>query len=408
MVSEALQLSFTLGSRNVLRNPRRSILTMLAIAVGLLGALALAALSRGVSTQVIEDAINNLTGHIQIHAPGYLDDPVLERSFTVPPDIEEVLARPEIEAYSLRIRLPGVVRSERESAGVTLVGVSAGEIGTSFYGTLPMEGEWITSPTATGVVLGRALAEQLQTERGKRVVLMTENRNNSIADRGFPVVGLFRAELEATEKAYAFVGRETLSRLVGVSGSISEIAIRLKRKEDTAPLTRALQKKYPELDVQPWTTLEPLAVAMSQIQEGFLTIWYLIVVVAISFGLVNTLFMSVMERIRELGLFQALGMKPRLILAQVFMESLVLLVAGTILGNLIAWGLLVYFDGGIDISQFARGAQMTGIGSILPLRLTMGDIVFANLMIVILTLAACLYPAQKAAKLAPIEALRTT
>lgn len=402
-----LSLLATLAWRNLWRHARRTVLILFALALGVWSMVALAALSRGSLEQQLEKSIRNLTGHVQIHAPGYRDDPVIEH--TLPPPTRALLLaleRGDVTAWATRVRVPAVITSERESAGVILVGIDPkAERGLSFIPKAVTEGRYLESPDDTGLLLGRKLAERLETELGRRVVVMSQDVNNEIADRGFRVVGIFDGEPEAMETTYAFVGRETAQRLLRMGEEISELALMAPDRNNLTSLRRRLEAAAPQLDIQPWTTVEPLLVLTEKITNVILVIWYAIVFVAMSFGLVNTLLMAIFERTREFGLFQALGMPPRQILGQVLIEALILLALALIGGNLLAWATIAALKDGLDLSAFAEGMEMVGVSPVIYPALAATDILSANLVVIILGVAASLYPAWRASRYVPVEAI---
>jgi ABC-type lipoprotein release transport system permease subunit len=128
----------------------------------------------------------------------------------------------------------------------------------------------------------------------------------------------------------------------------------------------------------------------------------------LSFGLVNTLVMAVFERVREIGLMQALGMRPALILLQILLESLYLLCLGLLLGNLLALVTITPLESGIDVSGVAQGMEMMGMGSTLYPVLAIRDMAMSTAVVVILGLLASLGPAWRAARLDPVAALNKT
>ena len=166
-----------------------------------------------------------------------------------------------------------------------------------------------------------------------------------------------------------------------------------------------MQRIFPKSDVQPWTVLEPLAVAVTKIQNGFLFLWSLIVLVTIAFGLVNTLFMAIFERTRELGLFQALGMKPSWILTQIVIESALLLLIGGMIGNALAFGTVAFFSDGIDLSRFAAGTSQFQISRMLFPVILFRDWIIANTVILFISLLSAFYPAKRASQISVLEAL---
>ena len=134
-------------------------------------------------------------------------------------------------------------------------------------------------------------------------------------------------------------------------------------------------------------------------------IWYLIVFLAMAFGIINTLLMAVFERTREFGLFQALGQKPRFILFQVWLEAILMILVGLIFGNLLSWLSVMATGEGIDVSVFARGMEMLNMSNIIPFVITMDDLIVANVTVALLGMLTGLYPAWRASRLVPADAL---
>ncbi len=402
-----MKLLIILAWRNLWRYPRRTAIILIAIAIGVWSMLGNAAILRGMMEQQVTDAIHNLVGHISIHAPGYRNDPVINHSMPAPDgNLLKLLNEKSVKAWAARVRVPAVVNSERESMGVTLVGIDpAQEQGLSFIADSVREGRYLKGIDDKGIILGRKLAERLETRLGKRVVLMSQDLSNEIAERGFRVVGIFDATMEDIETQFVFAGSQTARKMLGMSDNFSELAMLSTDHEKLDGLLRDLRVAAPELDIQPWHVMEPLVKVMLNASEGVLFIWYFVVFIAIAFGLVNTLLMAVFERTREIGLFQALGMKPRWIVGQVMFESLFLLAIGLIVGNLMGWATLILTADGIDFSRYAAGYQMAGFSSMIYPVLNTSDIMSANALIIGLGLLASLYPAWRASRYVPVEAI---
>lgn len=396
-----------LAWRNIWRQHRRSLILITAITLGVFAMVALAALARGSMEAQLHAAINNLTGHIQLHHAAYRDDPVIEHGIAPPSgELLKLLDGPEVEQWSPRIALPAVISSERESAGITLVGIDPGkERELSFIGSGVREGRYLQGVEDCGLLLGRKLADRLETRLGKRVVVMSQGADGELADRGFRVVGIFDAEMQQSETAYLFVGLKTAQKMLRIDNQISEIALRSDSHEGLEPLLSQLRSVSPDLEALDWQELQPMMKLMAGMIDAILVIWFVVVFLAMSFGLVNTLLMAVFERTREIGLLQALGMRPGLILLQVLIESLLLLSIGLLLGNGLAGLYIVWVGDGIDLSAFAEGMEMIGYAPVLYPSVRISDVVTANLLVVVLGILASLYPAWHAARTVPIEAI---
>lgn len=401
-----LPLLTTLAWRNLWRHTRRTAVMLFALALGVWSMVTLASLVRGSMEQQITKEILNLTGHAQVHARAYRDDPAVAHRFRPAPALEQALRQSPISAWSARVRVPAVVSSERESAGVMLVGIDpAGERGLSFIPQAVTTGRYLDSPDDPGLLLGRKLAEQLETALGRRVVLMSQDAGDQIADRGFRVVGIFDADPQAMETGYVFIGRGIAQRMLKIGAEVSEIAVMTPDRKRPQAAVAGLRAAAGDLDVAPWTEVQPLLVLTEKINNVVLLIWFAVVFAAMAFGLVNTLLMAVFERTREFGLFQALGMPPRYILGQVLIESLMLLVVGLVLGNAAAWATVASLKGGIDLSAFAEGLEMVGVSPVIYPALAGSDMAAANIIVMTLGVLASLYPAWRASRYVPVEAI---
>ena len=408
---EALRapLLLTLAWRNLWRHKRRTAIMLFALALGIWSMVVMAALIRGSMEQHIKKEILNLNGHVQIHAPEYRDDPAVDHRFTPSAALVQALAQKPMVAASARIRVPAVVSSERESAGVMLVGIDPErERGLSFISTAITSGQYLASTDDPGLLLGRKLAERLETALGRRVVLMSQDANNQIGNRGFRVVGIFDADPKAMETGYVFISLNAAQTMLKIGNSISEIAVMARDRNQLEDEVQALRAAAPELDVAPWTEVQPLLVLTEKVNNVVLLIWFAVVFAAMAFGLINTLLMAVFERTREFGLFQALGMPPRFIIGQVLIESLMLLMLALVLGNLASWASVASLSGGIDLSAFSQGLELVGVSPVIYPALAAGDVSAANIIVVVLGVLASLYPAWRASRYVPVDAITRT
>jgi ABC-type lipoprotein release transport system permease subunit len=139
--------------------------------------------------------------------------------------------------------------------------------------------------------------------------------------------------------------------------------------------------------------------------DGFILVWFSIIFVALSFGLINTLLMAVFERTREIGLIQALGMPPGNILFMVLIESLIMLLIGLLAGNLLSWLTIVPIRDGIDISGVAQGLEWAGMSSTLLPAVKTADVLLANAIVLVLGVGASLFPAWRASRKVPVETI---
>ena len=369
---------------------------------------------RGIGVGMIKNGIATLTGHMQIHYKGYRNDPAIENSIPDPMFVEKTLRQilPQDVLWSFRVRVNAVASNARHSTGITMVGIDPiSEAKISFIGTSVSKGQYLNSDETNGIVIGEALLEKLDTKLGRKLVLMSQDTGREIASRAFRIVGIFKAEMEATEKQYVFVNRTVSQKMLKLGDRISEISILLPGKPDSDEFYTALKQALPpeQYEVHTWRELLPFQMAYLKILDGFMWIWYLVVFVAMGFGIVNTTLMAVFERMREFGLLKALGMKPWWILREVLTESFLMLCTGMTIGNVLAFATIYALSGsGIDLSALAAGAEYAGMTRVIYPAIEPGDIMMSNLIVLFLGLLVSAYPAVKAARFTPVEALAHT
>ncbi len=403
-----LLITARLAWRNLWRNHRRTVIMLSAITLGVWAMIAMTAMIRGMVDGMILDSIETLPGHVQIRHPGYSDDPSIEKTVAEPSGaLLQALEGPEVVAWTTRVRAVAVVTSERDSRGVSLLGVIPdGERALSFIADDIVEGRFLESPDDPGIVLGRKLVERLETKLGRRVVVMSQDPDNELADRGFRIVGIFKSKLSAYEDGFVFAGQATVQKMLRIPGRVTEIAVLGDNYRDVGGLTGLLGNAVPaDAEVLPWFELDKYLGSMLPMMDGFVLVWIVVVFLALSFGLVNTLVMAVFERVREIGLMLALGMKPAMIMSQVIIESLLLLVIGLLIGDLLAWLTMQWLADGLDLSIVADGLDRFGMSTTLVPALQARDVVMANVTVLILGFLASLSPAWRASRYNPIEAI---
>jgi len=418
-----------IGWRNLWRNRRRTAVILTAIVLGVWSMLLLGALMRGLAQEMVDNGIRTLTGHVQIHAAGYRSDPVAAHAITDPDAVTATVRRvlggaPWEARWIERVRVPVVLNTARHTGGATLVGIDPErEPELSFIGPKAIaDGRFLRPGEKDAIVVGRALLDEMESELGHTLVISAQDRHGTVVSRAFRVVGVYRAELEATEKRYVFVPRQAAASWLAMDGAVSEIAIELADYDQAdaaaARLRRALGSEAAQaegpgssgkaaLEVESWRQLLPVERAVFDLYVGFIQLWYVVVFIAMGFGVVNTILMAVFERMREFGLLKALGMRPGAIVGEVLIEAVFLLLLGTAVGNLLGWASVAALSvHGIDLSAMAAGMEMWGLSRVVYPVLSRQDLVLANAVVLLLGLVVSVYPAIKAARFTPVEAMR--
>jgi ABC-type lipoprotein release transport system permease subunit len=292
-----------LAWRNIWRNPRRTAVILTAIVIGVWCMVFLGALMRGMMQEMVQSGIATLTGHLQIHHKGYQADPVIENSIKDPDRVIKVMdkALPPGSLWAARVRVNAVANNARHNSGVTLVGIDPrAEAKVSFIAKSVTQGKYLQPGDDYGIVVGHALLEKFETRLGHKLIMMSQDTTKQIASRAFRIQGVFRAEQRATEKAYVFVTKSAAQDMLKMGRAISEISVLLPEGASPAQVADRLKSGLPDTcEVLTWRQLLPILNGYLDMMDGFVVIWYVVVFVAMGFGIINTTLMAVFERIRS-------------------------------------------------------------------------------------------------------------
>jgi ABC-type lipoprotein release transport system permease subunit len=403
---DRLSLLAPIAWRNLWRNPRRTLITLMVVAIGVWSILTFDVGLKAFADSSREASLRLLTGEAQIHAKGYLDDPSVTHRMPAPTGpFAAALAGPKVSAWAPRVRVPAIVQSEYRTRAVTLLGVSpAAERKVSDLPAEVVAGRYLASDGDTGLVIGRGLAERLKTRLGKRIIVMAQDADGRLAERSFTIVGLFDAA-QAAEDEYAFTGLATAQQTLGVGSDISEIALFTPRGAKLEDTVADLHKAAPSLDAQTWMALSPLAYTIETFSQSYVAVWLMIMFVLMAIGIVNTQLMAVFERTREFGLLQALGMRPGLIVLLVSLESAGLVGLGVLAGAALMVSTVAPFLNGLSLGFLAAGAELSGAGDVLYPRIVPADMLRLALVVWVLGVLAALWPARTASKAQPVVAM---
>lgn len=395
--------------RNLWRAPRRTGIVLVAVAVGIAGVLLSMAIYNGMMFQMVETAIASELGHLQVHAPGFDENPLLRIRLEDGGRraIRALEGRSDVRAFARRVRSEGLISSPRSNAGVRVVGVDPpAEARVSTLEETVVRGAFLDGERRR-VLLGEELARRLHVDVGSKVVVSVQDLAGDLTGEAFRVGGIYRSALGELERTTIFVRLSESQRLFGLGEGISELVVVAREPADIAPLRRFLQRALGEEGVvQSWEELRPFLVQIVELFDQTGWAMYAAVFVAMLFGIANVLLMSVFERTREIGVLMALGLRGGRIVAVVGLESLLLTFLGLALGYGLAAGGVFLLRDGIDLSLFARGLSWMGVGSrIVPVIRTY-DLTVPVACALVTAAVASLWPALRAARLRPAQAMR--
>jgi ABC-type lipoprotein release transport system permease subunit len=405
-----------LAFRNLGRGWRRSAITMAAVALGLTLAILMIGWTRGMMFQLSDNAIHIQLAHLALQRPGYQQNPDVQRNLGQDGGLLLDQVRGPGRNASARLRGEGVIQSARRGLRVAVIGVDpADEATVSVVPGAVVEGSFLAGspdprPRALPpVVIGRGLAERLRVGLGDKVVIQVPGEGGLGA---FRVRGVYRTNSSEFDRSAAYLRFEAARRLFAVEGP-TEIAVTLDRpagiREVHAELVSQLEALpgVAEVAVLRWDEREPRIAAMLDLAGSIYWMLYSILFVAMAFGIANSMLMAVYERIREFGVLRSLGLSAKRLVALVVVESVVLTLAGTALGLLIGLPIVWWLGRvGIDLSVYSSALEGYGIGSTIYLKAGIEDVVIPVGVALITAVVAAIWPALKAARLRPAEALR--
>jgi putative ABC transport system permease protein len=396
--------------RNVWRNRKRSFVMILAIAVGLWGGLMALAIANGLVVERQRTTIEQHISHIQIHNPAFLRDDNIRNSI----DRHEALMRrleaePMIRAFSGRTMLSGMLATATLTTGVKIIGVDpAMEENTSGIGSNLIEGSYFDGGALNPILIGRTLAEKIKVQERSRVVLTFQDADNEIISAAFRVSGIFQTSNTIFDETNVYVLQSDVIDYIGLDMVLSEVAIILHDMEAVAKVAGSLKAEFPDLEIRTWAEVAP---EMSYLNEMFgvmIRIILGIILMAMAFGLVNTMLMSVYERIQELGILMAVGMKKRRIFSMILIETSFLTFTGAFVGVVLGF-LSVRAVGVVGLNLAVVGGDSLnymGFPSVIYPSLDPSFFSTLTIMVVITAFVSAIFPAMKALRLKPAEAIR--
>ena len=397
--------------RNIGRSPRRTGIVVTAVAVGLAGVLLAMAVNYGMVFQMVETAIATELGHLQIHGNGFDQKPGIEIRIEQGERLasDALSELPGLEAWAPRVRSSGLVFSPRANVGVQVVGIDpAREARVSVLADSIVSGDYLDGQRRK-LLLGEKLASRLHVDVGDKLVLSVQDVQGEMTGEAFRVGGLFRTASGELDRGSVFLRIDEGKQLFGLGEAISELVVIAEQRRRVDDLKSAVQARLPgDLEVRTWEEIQPLLVYFVDLFDQMGWYVYGAVFVAMAFGIANVLLMSVYERIREIGILMAIGKGPRRLVTGIVIESLLLTLLGVMIGLAVGALSVWLLRDGIDLSRWAEGLTAYGVGTKIVPVLRSRDLIMPTLVAVVTAVFASLWPALRAVRIRPADAVRHT
>jgi len=410
-----------LGWRNLWRNPRRTSITMAAIAFGYTMLLFVACLMAGLRWQMIENGTGLVMSQVQVHALGYYPNRPIQKTLggKAGTDLEAMLATiaadRRVNAAAPRVRGYGLLSASHRSAGVELLGIRPDQERkvTSLARQL-VKGSYLSGRMRKEVVIGDTLASTMGIEVGSEIVLLTQTADGSMGNDAYALVGMFHTGLDTLDRGLVLMSLSSLQELLHLAPArIHEVGIKLNDVTEATAVAAALGASLgavSPVQATGWPDLAPELASYVQFNRGVTVVLFFIFFVLAVIGVVNTMLMAVFERTRELGMLMSLGMRPVQVIVLIVAEAAGLAVASLAIGAAFGVPLLWYLQvHGLDLGgATGEGVSLAGVavGHVWYGRQDFSAYSQAAFGLAATALSSALYPAWRAAQLRPTEAIR--
>ncbi len=402
--------------KNVWRNKFRSLIVILSITIGLLGGLFYLAFSNGMVQHQIGSAIETEISNIQLHHPTFLINNELKYSISNPEEkIKKIKSLTNVKATSSRIKSMAMISSAVTGTGTTINGIDIiEEKEVSNIYTKIIKGSYFERKIRNPIVISKKLASKLKVKVKSKVVVTIQDVFGNITYGAFKVVGIFSTHNSMFDLANTFVIKKDLADLIQIDETkSSEISVLLKHNDFTKETTSKLKEifvdeiKSEKLTIRSWTEINPILKMLNEMTIQFTMIFVSIILIALSFGIINTMLMAIMERVREIGMLMAIGMSKAKVFFMIMLETVFLSITGGALGLLVSWlAITIANRTGIDLSTVAEGLNSMGYSSFVKPELGIFYYLLIGTMVIVTAIFASILPARKALKLKPSEAIR--
>ena len=402
-------LLLKLAFLNIGRNPRRSLITVLAVGVGLAALVFLWGFSDGTNEQMRENVIRLLTGHVQIHAAEF--EKSLSPELTISDRlkiIEQLKANPKVKAISERIKCEALIGTSEKSRGVLLTGIDPiREPKITDLNNYMKQGGFLSPEENRGIIIGDRLAEKVQLGVGDKAVIMTQAMDGTLSGFSYTVKGIYHTGSQALDEVSAYITLASAQELLGLGEDTHEIVLRLANRKGVNQFVRQTNEWLPlEYKLSMWHEIVPEVEQWAAWSEAIIRTILVAVMIVIGVSIMNTVLMSVFERTRELGVMMAIGTSPGRVIGLILLETFILELFGIALGLILGYFVTWYFGHvGIAFPELERAFSRSYMSTVTYTRVEPFHVLQSIVTLFILTTFIGLYPAWRAGRTEPIKAI---
>lgn len=398
-----------IASRNIWRSRKRSLTIIIAVSVGLWAGIFMMAFYNGMIEQRVNTAITSELSHIQLHHLEFRKEYEIKYYLPKGRKMLEIIAKDnKIKATAGRVIIKGMIASASGSSGITINGVMPAQeqILTNLKGKI-LRGNYFNPDKTNEIILSEKLRKKLKLNLNKKTILTFQDKEGNLASAAFRITALYKTNNTPYDDNNVFVKITDIDSLAGIPNAINEIAILLKSNKLLEESQNNLMRKFPETEIQNWKEIAPEIGLTVSVGDQMVFIFMGIILLALAFGIVNTMMMAVLERTREIGMLIALGMNKFKIFMMILLETFFLILAGCPLGILLSFvSIEITQKTGINFSRFSDVYSSFGYSSVIYPNLTSRQFVIIMFLVLLTALFSALFPARRALRLNPAESLK--
>lgn len=400
----------SIAYRNIWRNPVRSLVVIGSMVLGIWGGTFIVGFFTGMTQQQLEDMLRQEVSHVQFHGEGFLDQFDATDTLRATPQLTAALAAdPRVEAFSARVAGLGLIASARLTTGGMIVGIDPeAESAVTQLDARILEGDLFASDRPHQVVIGARLAERLKVGIRNKIVVTLPDRNGEMVSTALRVSGIYRERAAAKAGAKIYLPADAMAGLLGIGEARHEVAVYARDLAAVKGMAAEYAAEWEGDLVRPWNEISPELRLISESYDQYVLIIIAIILLALLFGIVNTMLMAVLERTRELGVLMAVGLTRVKVFWMILLETVMIGSLGGPLGLLIAWATITWTGShGLDLSMYAESLEAYGLSTRVFPVLDASGYVQILVMVVAASLIAALFPALHAIRLKPMDAIRS-
>tara|TARA_B100001173_G_scaffold145391_1_gene126199 strand:+ start:3526 stop:4752 length:1227 start_codon:yes stop_codon:yes gene_type:complete len=396
--------------RNVWRNKLRSFVVIISVVFGLLGGIIIIAMSYGLNEERMNNAVETYLSHIQIHNKSFSEEYNIKYTIDNLEGIENAINNDSrVVSYSKRIILNGMLSNSNGSYGIQVKGVDPIEEVkvTNTYEKI-IEGEYFKSEKENTILVGKKLAERLNLKLKSKVVITFQDENYELTSLLYRVEGIFRSGNSRYDEANVFVKNVSITKNLPNFSGYHEIPILLTDIELRNQVKNDLISKNSNNLIEGWDDISKDLAYANEMLAAVLYIFMIIILSALSFGIVNTMLMAILERRKEIGMLMSIGMSRFKIFLMISFETMFLSIVALPIGLILSYSIVEYYSVvGIDLSIVEAGLENFGVGTRLYFKVPNQEYFIVAIMVFVISIISSIFPSVRALKINPVEATKT-